>query len=196
MTFNIIKIYNNIKNITPIIASFIMGISFWFYAKTDTTITSLIKYPVKVNPPHHLIMTNAFPDSITLKVTGKIRLQWILRSISTIIKIPSKHTGLQTIQLKKQNLRFPAYLRLKNYEIVDPDSIKIRLDSLIQKEVKIILSRGLRSDPEKVIIKGPKGIIKDINYLSPDSIPTGNLTTITLENRLINVFPNKVRIIR
>jgi hypothetical protein len=112
-----------------------MGIAFWFYIKTDAIITNRIKYPVKIKTTESLIMTNASPDSITLKVTGKIRLQRIL-------------------------------------------------------------IKGIKSDPEKVTVKGPKSIIKDINYLFPDSIPVGNITTITLENKLIRVIPDRIRIKR
>lgn len=191
-----IQIYNIRKNIAPILIALIMGIAFWFYTKTDATITNRIKYPVKIKTTESLIMTNASPDSITLKVTGKIRLQRLLQRVTPTITVPKCSPGFQTIYLEENALKFPAYLRVKDFEIIDPDSITIRLDSIIEKKVIIILIKGIKSDPEKVIIKGPKSIIKDINYLFPDSIPVGNITTITLENKLIRVIPDRIRIKR
>jgi hypothetical protein len=116
--------------------------------------------------------------------------------ISPIIKIPENNPGFQTIHLKKENLRFPAYLRVKNFEIVEPDSIIIRIDSIVEKEVTIILSKGINCIPEKVTIRGPKSFIRDIKYLSPDSIPVGDITTITLGTKFIKVIPDKIKIER
>lgn len=191
-----IQFYNIRKNIAPILIALIIGIAFWFYTKTDAIITNRIKYPVKIKTTESLIMTNASPDSITLKVTGKIRLQRLLKRVTPTIKVPKCSPGFQTIYLEENDLKFPAYLRVKDFEIIDPDSITIRLDSIIEKKVIIILIKGIKSDPEKVTIKGPKSIIKDINYLFPDSIPVGNITTITLENKLIRVIPDRIRIKR
>ncbi len=191
-----IQKYNIRKNIAPIIISLVLGIAFWFYAKTDATVTNRIKYPVRIKTSKNLILTNSSSDSITLEVTGKVRLQSMLQSIIPKIRIPNKQPGLITIQLEKKVFIFPAYLRIKDFKIVSPDSIRIQLDSLIFKDVRIILSKGLSSNPEKVTIRGPKSFIKDINYLSPDSIPSGNITTITIENKLIRVIPNRIRITR
>lgn len=189
-----IQIYNLKKNIIPILIAFVIGIAFWFYAKTDTIVTNKIKYPVGIKTHKNLIMTESFPDSITLSITGKIRLLRLLMRISPIIKITKNNPGFQTIHLKKENLRFPAYLRVKNFEIIEPDSIIIHIDSIVEKEVTIILSKGISSIPDKVIIRGPKSIIRDINYLSPDSIPVGDITTITLGTKLIKVVPDKIKI--
>lgn len=191
-----IQIYNLRKNIIPILIAFVIGIAFWFYAKTDAIVTNKIKYPVKINTHKNLIMTESFPDSVTLSITGKIRLLRLLMRISPIVKIPKNNPGFQTIHLKEENLRFPAYLRIKNFEIIEPDSIIIRIDSIVEKEVTIILSKGISSNPDKATIRGPKSIIRDINYLSPDSIPVGDITTITLGTKLIRVIPDKIKIER
>lgn len=191
-----IQIYNLRKNIIPILIAVVIGVTFWFYAKTDAIIIKKIKYPVEIKTNEDFIMTESFPDSITLSITGKIRLLSLLTKITPIIRFPANNPGFHTINLKKEDLRFPAYLRVKDFEIIEPDSIIIRIDSIVEKEVAIILSKGINSDPEKVTIRGPKSIIKDVNYLSPDSIPVGDITTITLGNKLIKVIPNRIKIKR
>jgi len=191
-----IRIYNDRKSIIPIIIALLLGIAFWFYAKTDSVVTTKAKYPVEFITHKNLILIETSTDSVTLKIKGKLRLQQMLRTISPRIKVSYNYPGVLTIPVEKNTLIFPAWLKIKDFTIIEPESIKVHLDSIAFKKVKVILSKGLESDPQKITIKGPKSLIKDIDYLSPDSIPTGNITTITIDNKLIEVKPNRVRIKR
>ncbi len=189
MEFNILT---SKKNIISIFISLLLGIVFWYYAKTDSVVTIQRKYPLKIESLDYLITKSVSSDSITLEITAKIRVQRILRTVVPIIAVPNKQPGSLQMAIKKEELIFPAWLKVMNYQIVEPDSIKINLDSLIQKKVKIASVKGIEFAPNVVIIKGPKSLIKNIDYLSPDSIPTGRITTITVSNKLIEVMPHKI----
>ena len=192
----LMQFYNRIRNLAPLIISLSLGTAFWFYAKTDSVITTYMKFPIKVETSRNLIVTTISPDSLTLRVTGKLRLQQILQNTVPRIKASYNHTGMFTIALEENSLRFPVWLRVKEFDIIEPDSIKIHLDSLIQKKIPVILIEGLHSSPGEVTIKGPRSIIENISYISPDSIPKGNITTITIVDKLIEVKPHRIRIKR
>lgn len=186
----------NIKNVSFIFLSIILGGAFWYYAKTDTTVTTTMKLPLKVIPPPGYVIIKQIPDSITLKLSTKLRTRNILKKVSPIIALEEVKNDEFTEKLKKDILKFPVWLRIKNYEIIESEELLIEMDTSISKKVRVIIPGGVEFVPEEVTIKGPEKMIRNINHVSPDSLPSGNTTTITIKNKFISVKPRFINIVQ
>jgi hypothetical protein len=193
MVFNLFK---NKINIITFLASLIIGFVLWYFAKTNEVVLIEKKLKVQVRTAKTLIVKNVSSDSIEVEIRAKKRQLNILnlKSFSPVINLPYDIPGVFKIKLQESSLSFPALLGIEDYEIKSPDSLQIELDSLIRTKVSITSVRGMTFEPDKVTIVGPKSIVSNIEYLSPDSIPKGPFTTITIENPLIEVFPRKIRV--
>lgn len=190
MVFNLFK---NKINIITFLASLIIGLVLWYFAKTNESVLIEKKLKVHIKTEKALIVKNVSSDSIELKIRAKKRLL-NLKNFSPVINLPYDIPGIFKIKLQESSLSFPALLGIEDYEIKSPDSLQIELDSLIRTEVSITSVKGMTFEPDKIFIVGPKSIVSNIEYLSPDSIPKGSFTTITIENPLIEVFPSRIRV--
>ncbi|MEO0293503.1 MAG: hypothetical protein ABIN61_04680 [candidate division WOR-3 bacterium] len=184
-----------ISNIfTFLISLFIATIS-WYFAKTNEIISIEKKLKLQMKVKQYLIVKNSSVDSVEIKIRAKKRQFDLIRTkkISPILILPFDKPGIFKIKLEERNMTFPSWLGIEDFIVKAPDSIKIEIDSLIEKKVNLTPVREMVFLPQKVTIIGPKSLISNIEYLSPDSIPKGFITTITIENPLIKVYPNKIK---
>jgi hypothetical protein len=191
MEFNLFK---NRRNIILFMVSIIFAFLLWFYAKTNEIVVVERTLPVQIKTPKNIILKGVSPDSVTVKIKAKKRQHNMLNKISPVIKLLYDFPGIYKFRLDENILSFPAFLGIEDYEIQCPDSIQVEIDSLIRTKVGITSVKGMSFEPDKVIIVGPKSMVSNIDYLSPDSIPKGNFTTITIGNPLIEIFPSKIRV--
>jgi hypothetical protein len=191
MAFDLFK---NRKNIVTLLLSLIIAFVFWFLAKTNEVVVVERDLVLQVKVRKDLIVNSVTPYSIKLKIKAKKRQHNMLKKISPIIKLSFELPGTYKVGLSESKLSFPFLLGVEDYEILSPDSISIELDSLIKTEVSITSVKGMVFEPDKVTLVGPKSLVSNIEYLSPDSIPKGSFTTVTIENPLIEVFPGKIRV--
>jgi len=191
MAFDLI---NNKKDIVILFVSLIIAVILWSLAKTNETIVIERNFAFQIKVPEKLVVKNVSPDSIVMRIEAKKRQHNMLKNISPIIKLPYSFPGDYKFRLDRAEVSFPFLLGIEDYDIVFPDSIKVELDSLVRTEVSITSVKGLIFEPGKVILTGPKSLVSDIEYLSPDSIPKGSFTTVTTGNPLIEVYPRRIRV--
>lgn len=189
-------LFKNRKNIIAIILSLIIAFLLWFYAKTNETLVAERKFKLRVETPNNLIVKSFSSDSIQIRVKAKKRQHKILSNISPSVILPSSSPGIHKFKLEEDQIYFPFWLGVEDYEIQAPDSLQVELDSLIRTEVRITSIKDLSFEPDKVTVEGPKSFVSNIGYLSPDSIPQGPFTTITIEDSLVNVFPSRIKVIK
>jgi hypothetical protein len=189
-------LFKNRKNIISFIASLILAILLWYYAKTNEVVVIDSTLPVQIKTPKNIILKGISSDSVKIIIKAKKRQHNMLKKISPVVKLSYDFPGIYKFKLDENRLSFPVFLGIEDYEIQFPDSIQVELDSLIRTEVGITSVKGMSFEPDKVIIVGPKSMVSNIDYLSPDSIPKGNFTTITIGNPLIEIFPSKIRVIQ
>lgn len=192
----VFDLFKNKRNIITFLASLIIGFVLWYFAKTNEVVLVDRKLKVQIKTTKTLIVKNVSADSIEVKIRAKKRQHNILKlkNFSPVINLSYDTPGIFKIKLEESSLSFPPWLGIEDYEIKSPDSLQIELDSLIRTKVSITSVKGMTFEPDKVTITGPKSIVSNIEYLSPDSIPKGSFTTITIENPLIEVFPSKIRV--
>jgi len=186
--------FKNRKNIISLIASIIFAVILWYYAKTNEVVVVDNTFMLEVKVPKNIILKEISADSVKLRVAAKKRQQNLLKKVSPVLTLPYDFPGIYKFKLDEKNLSFPILLGIEDYEIIIPDSIQVVLDSLIRTEVSITSVKGVIFEPGKVTLRGPKSIVSNIEYLSPDSIPEGTFTTITIGNPLIEVFPSKIKV--
>jgi hypothetical protein len=185
---------NNKRNITALLLSLIIAVILWSLAKTNEVVVIERNLALQIKTPKDLIVKSSTVDSIKVRIKAKKRQHNILKKISPTIKLSYNFPGTYKLGLDENKLSFPVLLGVEDYEILSPDSIQLELDSLIKTEVSITSVKDMIFEPDKVTLVGPKSLVSNIEYLSPDSIPKGAFTTITIENPLIEVFPNKIRV--
>lgn len=189
MAFDLIS---NKKYIITFLLSLIIAVILWFLAKTNEVVVSEKHLALKMKTPKNLIVKSATPDSVKVRIRAKKRN--LLRDITPVLKISYGSPGTYKFKLNKDKLSFPFLLGAEDYDILSTDSVRIELDSLIRTEVNITSVKDMVFEPGEVTIMGPKSLVSNIEYLSPDSIPKGSFTTVTIENPLIEVFPDKIRV--
>ncbi len=191
MGFDLIK---NRRNIITLLLSLIIAVILWSLAKTNEVVVIERNLALQIKTQKDLIVKSATIDSVKMRIKAKKRQHNMLKKISPIIKLSYEFPGTYKFRLDENKLSFPILLGVEDYEILSPDSIQLELDSLIKTEVSITSIKGMLFEPDKVTLLGPKSLVSNIEYLSPDSIPKGVFTTITIENPLIEVFPDKIRV--
>ena len=191
MAFDLVK---NKRNIITFLLSLIVALILWSLAKTNEVVEVERNLALQIRTSKDLIVKNATTDSIKVKIKAKKRQHKMLKKISPIVKLSYGFPGTYKFKLDESKLSFPFLLGVENYDILFPDSIQVELDSLIKTEVSITSVKGMIFEPDKVTIMGPKSLVSNIEYLSPDSIPKGPFTTVTIENPLIEVFPDRIRV--
>ncbi len=191
MAFDLFK---NRKNIITLLLSLIIAFVFWSLAKTNEVVVIERNMALQIKVRKDLIVKSVTPDSIKVRIEAKKRQHNMLKKISPIIKFSFELPGTYKVGLEESKLSFPFLLGVEDYEILFPDSIRVELDSLIKTEVSITSVKGMIFEPDRVTLVGPKSLVSNIEYLSPDSIPKGSFTTVTIENPLIEIFPHKIRV--
>jgi hypothetical protein len=184
------------RNIISLITSVVLAVIFWYYAKTNEVVVIDNSLMLEVKVPKNIILKEISTDSVKLRVEAKKRQQNILKKVSPVLTLTYDFPGIYKFKLDEKDLSFPILLGIEDYEILMPDSIQVVLDSLVRTEVSITSVKGMVFEPGKVILSGPKSVVSNIEYLSPDSIPGGIFTTVTISDPLVEVFPSKIKVIK
>jgi hypothetical protein len=192
----VFDLFRNKKNIISLITSIIIAVVLWYYAKTNEIVVIDSTLRLEVKTPKSIVLKEISSDSVKLRVVAKKRQQNMLKKVSPVINLSYDFPGIYKFKFNEEDLSFPLILGVEDYEILMPDSIQVVLDSLIETEVGITSVEGMTFEPGKITLKGPKSLVSNIQYLSPDSIPKGSFTTITIGNPLIEVFPSKIKVIK
>ena len=191
MAFDLLS---NKKNIIILFISLIIAFVLWSLAKTNETVIIERGFSFQIKTPANLVVKSVTPDSIEMRIKAKKRQHNLLKNVSPVIRLPHRFPGNYKLDLGKAEISFPFLLGIEDYDILFPDSIQVEIDSLIKTEVSITSVKGMSFEPSKVTLTGPKSLVSDIKYLSPDSIPKGSFTTITTGNPLIEVSPSRIRV--
>ena len=191
-----IKMFLN--NLPLKITALIIGAVIWFYAVTSETATLFVKVPLKVKIPEKYMLLSNIPDKAILSIEGNRRglmLLNMLKPLSIEINVQKKE-GLYFVYLDTSMVKIPMWLNIKVKSILSPKTLRIRLNPIIEKVVKVKVPVRYKSYPGKVSITGAKSIVKKVRYIYPDSIPK-NVKKVGLKipDGIIKVFPDSVKII-
>jgi len=157
-----------------------------------------VKVPLNIKVPEGYMLLSNVPDRAVLSIEGNRRglmLLDMLKPLSVEIYIQKKE-GLYFVYLDTSMVKIPMWLSIKVKSILSPKTLKITLEPIIEKVVKIKVPRGYKSFPDKVSITGAKSKVGKIIYLYPNSIPkNAKKVGLKIPNGIKKVFPDSVKII-
>ncbi|KKS77933.1 MAG: putative membrane protein [Parcubacteria group bacterium GW2011_GWC1_43_11b] len=116
------------------VVSVSLAFIFWFsYVFSGGTVTKTLSVPIEARfIRENLVVEQVSPQSIKVTVTGNEKDLRGLDSgqVKAIIDLPKAEAGWQDVQIKNDNISYPAYVKLIK---IDPQVVKITLRSKVER---------------------------------------------------------------
>ncbi len=153
----------------------------WLHASTDKLYEYTFDYSLKmVNLSPELILAEPIPANVQVKIYGKGKeLLKLLLSKERTLKIDAQKfsSGEMDLPLRKEMISIPEGLNLSVIDIASPQSVKIDLQKLEEKEVPVIsqlrflppegyFQKGkVRFIPAEIKLTGPEEKVDKTSYI-------------------------------
>jgi YbbR domain-containing protein len=173
-----------LKNFGFKIVAVVMALLLWFHVATEKVYEYTKSFPVKIlNIPEELILSQEVPEEVQVKIQGKGKelLKLLLMEQKNLqIDIGDFRVGENNYSFKPEEIPIPVGLDLKVGEILSPQSMKIKLDRLIEKKVPIhsqitilpeegyLLIGEVSLDSHEVVISGPRRLVRKIKSIQTE----------------------------
>jgi YbbR domain-containing protein len=170
--------------------SLILALLLWSHVASDKeyVIESKIPLEVKGFPRNTLSLVYPPPETVTLKLTGKGRtlLTFNPSRLKAEIILNQRNTGSGTYRLTQKDIIIPKKYDLKVLSVYNPQIVSYELDSLSSRPVEVSavfkgeLPEGYvhtgesRAEPQSVVIRGPKKVIRNMRKISTEPISLEN----------------------
>ena len=158
-----------------------MALLLWFHVATDKVYEYTRTFSLEIsNVPPHLVLAEKIPEQVKVKIRGKGKeLLKLLLAERRSIKIDAKElkNGETDYVIKPEQIPIPEGSELQVTDILSPHSLKIKLDHLLEKKVKVQPHIGvlpadgfvqvgeLHYSPKEVAISGPKIPVMNIEVI-------------------------------
>ena len=174
------------------IISLLLACFLWFYVFNSEKVTIEFEVPIVFIPPRGQAVSNIIPRSVLVKVEGARGFVRNFRPLKSKIYLKAKDfsKGKKNFIVKVGKKMIPMPFGLKIVEL-SPVNFKVVLDQEIKKWVPIRVqligntpgNRLIRPEPEKVMIKGPRSVLKKIGLLKTIPIEGDSIAKeVPLEN--------------
>jgi YbbR domain-containing protein len=154
------------------LVAILMALLLWFHVATDKVYEYTQIFPLAIfNIPSNLILEEKIPHQVGVKIRGKGKeLLKLFLSERKSVNIDAKEfkNGETNYAIKPNQIPIPEGLELQVTDILSPQEIKIKLDRLLEKKVKVqpnvlilpadgfVQVGELHYAPKEVVISGPK----------------------------------------
>ncbi len=208
----------NNKQVVVFLVCLLIATALWFLNALSKDYSTTISYPVKyVNAPSHQFLSNEPPSKLELKVDAhgftllrhKLSLSFspIILNLTNLTKGVSPKNRTYEIQTRQHLKRIASQVSNEIQVLeVQPEIIRIVLDSLISKTVPVManikldfksqfkLKNPVSLLPTEVKITGPATSIDTIDFLLTEQKRYSNLDA-TIERNLEIIHPKKTTIV-
>ena len=179
-------------NIGKKILAITLAIILWIIANFEQDIEKNIEIDIQYNDlSPDLIIKSAPPESLNLRIRGSRTKLSILKTenYSYPISLNKVASGVSKFNIRTEQIRIPGV----NIIGLSPSEIKLEIDHLITKKVKINPKIGLpdigfnvvgtpKVQPSSVKISGPKSILSELQFINTDEVKIeGEQTNFTSE---------------
>ncbi len=168
------------KNIWLKIASFMLAIILWFFVVMSGHSVIVMDVPIKfINMPNDVEMVDMV-KSVRLGIEGQERFLKGLNQddIGIVIDLANAKAGKNLYPLSSQDIKLPGRLTIKS---ISPQTVSLVLEERLQKNVSVrpvivglpasgFSVESIRIAPEKVLIEGPKSLVKRIYSVKTEPI--------------------------
>lgn len=203
--------FENIRlNLKPLIGSIVISLVLWFLVATEKEYDYQIKVPLTViRLAQGKTLREKIPEYAVIEVRGKGRSLiaiWFY-DIKYNLELPDVRSD-QTISLA-DHLNFldlPATFGIQILNIIEPNSIELKVDDAIVEKKPVYLSGNIGTedgyillqydfDSDSIEVAGPKRLIREIRYIHTDTLELVNQKTNLIEEiSLKNPYPGLIEI--
>jgi len=167
--------------------SLALAVALWYFVGGDDTVDKNVTVPIEViNLPRDLVISNQFKQDILVTISGPrkqvlaIEKGDVARQVDLVRAVP----GTMVIKNENDSISVPRGIKVLR---IQPDSIILSLDKLIQKQlvVKPITKgspashhtlREIRMKPDAISITGPHMVLSELDNLETDIIDISGLS--------------------
>ena len=179
MDSSILKNYK-IKIVVIIIAIFI-----WFFVETENNYKYSFEIPIQItNLSPGKIITNEKPNHVKATLWGKGR-ELLALILSRKLQYNFDLTNVNESRLfifDKKNVRFPHASNIEILNIIEPDSVYLKIENLEHKKVPVkteiriipiqgyIIVNGIQLQPDSVCLTGAKTGLDSVSYIRTEQL--------------------------
>jgi YbbR domain-containing protein len=163
------------------IASTLFAILVWFLIITGGTFEYVTTIPIK--PPvtqQDYIITNDIPDNATIRLRGQgtVLLAYLIFREGRLFLDFNWSLGVQTVNTSKQNILLTGNAKnLTVLELIEPETIRLQVEELIQKTLPVkpgftlhtrpgyTIVGDIQLSPPRVTIQGPKSLVDSCQFV-------------------------------
>lgn len=160
----------------PMAISLVLAAVMWFFVGGEQRVDKNVMIPVEViNLPRHLVISNQFKKEIEVVVNGprSMILEIDNKKITRQVDLSKATPGTTVITNDVDSIPVPRGVTVLR---VQPESIILSLDKLIQKKFEInpvtagtpapgYILKGLSMDPKEITITGPETVLSQYEVL-------------------------------
>ena len=172
--------------------SLVLAAGLWYYVGGEDRVDKIVMIPIEIiNLPRDLVISNQFKKEIEVTVSGprSLILEMSSQAITRQVDLSSATPGTMVIENDNDHIPVPRGITVQR---VQPSSIILSLDKLIQKQFPVIARtigevapgyfvKQLKIDPDVITITGPRTILSQFDELYTKGI---NLTGMKRSSQL------------
>ncbi len=166
--------------------SICLAVLLWYFVGGEDLVEKNVMVPVElINMPKDLIISNKFKKEIAVTVKGprSLIVEMGKREIARQVNLLDATPGTKVVAIENDSIPVSRGIEVLR---VQPSSIILSLDKLIQKEFAInpvttgavshgFVLKNLRLDPKVITITGPQTVLSQVDVLKTTSININGL---------------------
>lgn len=198
------------KKFIPKIIVAIAAMVLWFLIVSSQTYVGVIDVPLKAYEPREdKTLAETLPPTVKVRVEGSGRSLYFQRfsKKSELILDIGAISSSEKISLKDYFSERSNQVRLQGemhfLELIYPDSINVKIDNKISKEVDVVLHADISLKPGfvlldnkseyKLTISGPEGMLANIDKLETEKYSRENIDVAFSQNiKVLNPSPDLI----
>ncbi len=205
------------KNYKPLLISFFLALLLWIAVVTNKQYMRKIEVPFKVSRiAAGFVISEPLPHKVVLEVSGRGRALFGLQfySPSFELELPElKKSTVIKLNDYQNRFDFPRNLGIKLIEIIEPQTVSIKIDRLTEEEKPVSIQAKIKPmpgyilneiKPERptVMVTGPLNLVRSIKTIHSDSISKTDLkypfsVNLDLHNpnpEVLSIEPNEIKV--
>jgi YbbR domain-containing protein len=160
-----------LQKVVSLLAAFML----WYFVGGEDKIDKNVMVPIEIiNLPRDLVVSNQFKKEIEVTVSGPRSLLFEManRSVTRQVDLAAAMPGTMVIENDAKHIPVPRGITVQR---VQPSSIILSLDKLVQKQIPVearttgrvspgYLLKSMRIDPEVITIAGPYTTLSQVDH--------------------------------
>ncbi len=166
--------------------SLVFALILWFFVMGEQKLEVGYAVPLELkNVPQGMMIANDVPSLIDVRISGPRTVLMNVKpsDISLSIDLKDLPAGVTTFKRLEERLNLPSALKVTR---LSPSFVDVKLDRRKEKAVpvRVVFSgtlpagyhmTGLTANPEKVVVEGAEGELKDVNEVTTEPVDVSDV---------------------